>query len=206
MKKIIAAIAAFILYTSLFAQTKIAVRAGATFSTARVRVNEEAQKTSFKPGASLGVQFKAPFDGILHFSPYIAYNMRSFKTTYKASGAITETTLHYVDLVPNLSLDLPTANGNKFVIGFGPVLGITRFGKQKITLGSTVVNESLRFGYDAYGWFDLGLTGSISYHLKKVFVEVGYYHGLTNINNNEEFDLTNIRNRMLSLNFGYYLK
>ena len=64
----------------------------------------------------------------------------------------------------------------------------------------------MAFGFGGYGWFDLSLTAGIFYHFNKTFVEVAYTTGLANINNNEEFDGRNIRNRMLSLNIGYYFK
>jgi hypothetical protein len=112
----------------------------------------------------------------------------------------------YLDLIPSLSVDFPN-HSNSFVISLGPDFGFTNFGKIKVTDINNISNsQNLKFGYGAYGWFDIGLNASVGYHMKKIFIELGYLHGLTSINNNEEFDQRNLRNRTLSLNFGYYFK
>jgi Outer membrane protein beta-barrel domain len=206
MKLLTAALAAFLLYGTVNAQVKIAIKAGPTFSTAKVSLNGVKQASSFKPGASLGVQCDVPFDGALHFSPYIAYNTLGAKTNYKLTGANTQTTLHYLQLAPGVSFHFNVAKTNVFVFGFSPVLGLTKFGRQKTTIAGVTTKEKIKFGYEGIGWFDLGLAGSVGYHFKKMFVEVNYYDGLTNINNNEQFDGINIRNKMLNLNVGYYLR
>lgn len=204
MKRFLPAL--FLLSTacSASAQTRIAIRGGITYSTEKVKDNGVKPTAGYKPGASIGIQFKVPFDGPLHFSPYAAYNMRASKSTYPTK--VVENTIHYLDLVPALSLDLPVANANTFVIGFGPVFGFTNFGRQKITQNGTTTSQKMSFGYGAYGWFDLGLTGSIGFHTKKVYGEAVYFHGLANINNNEAIGDLNIQNRMFNINFGYYLK
>jgi hypothetical protein len=206
MKLLTAALAAFLLSAAARAQTKIAVKAGPNFSTQKVLLYGVKQSSSFKPGVSVGLHFDVPFEGVLHFSPYAAYNMLGSKTNYKATGASTLTTIHYLQLAPGVSFHFKNGATNAFVIGFNPVLALTRFGKQKTTIGSVTTTEKISFGYEGIGWFDLGLSGSLGYHFKKMFVEVNYYNGLTNINNNEEFDGLNIRNRMLSLNVGYFFR
>lgn len=206
MRLFMAAFAASLLCLNATAQTKIALKAGPTYSTSVVTVHGVKQSSSYKPGVGLGVQFDVPFDGPLHFSPYAAYNMRASTTQYAATGAKVQTTLHYLDLAPGISVHLKAPQENAFVIGFSPVLGLTNFGNRKTTLNGTTTSEKIKFGYEGIGWFDLGLTGSLGYHFKKIFIQANYYHGLTNINNNEEFDGTNIKNRMFSLQLGYQLK
>jgi hypothetical protein len=162
-------------------------------------------KSGYKPGISLGIQFKSPFEGVLHFSPSIVYNMRSFKTTY--TSKVVENTIHYLDLIPALSVDFPAANENSFVITAGPVFGFTNFGSEKTTQGGTSIKQKMKFGFGATSWVDLGVTGSIGFHTKKVFAEALYFHGLANINNDEELHPSlSIQNRMFSLNIGYYFK
>jgi Outer membrane protein beta-barrel domain len=206
MKLLTAAMAAFLFSSAAMAQTKIAIKAGPNFSTAKVMVYGVKQSSSFKPGASLGIQFDVPFDGVLHFSPYAAYNTLGSKTNYKATGASVQTTIHYLQLAPGFSCHFKAGETNTFVFGFSPVLGLTNFGRQKTTTGGATTSEKIQFGYEGTGWFDLGLTGSLGYHFKKMFVEVNYYNSLTNINNNEEFDGISIRHRMLSLNVGYFFR
>ena len=108
--------------------------------------------------------------------------------------------------MPSLSVDFPKGD-NVFVLSLGPDFGFTNFGKIKTTdINNVTTNEKLKFGFGSIGWFDLGLNASVGYHMKKIFVEAGYMYGLASINNNEETDLRNIRNRMLSLNIGYYFR
>jgi hypothetical protein len=115
-------------------------------------------------------------------------------------------TLTYVDIIPSLSVDFPHKS-NALVISFGPNFSFTNWGKIKTTDNNDITGtQPLKFGYASYGWVDLGLDVAVAYHLKKVFVELGYMPGLANINNNEETDKRNIMNRMLSLNVGYYIK
>jgi hypothetical protein len=159
------------------------------------------------PGAGLGLYFKAPFDGPLHFSPYAQINTRGFNI-HPASGSCTsiKTMIAYLDIVPALSLDF----GNKehaFVISLGPVLSFSNYGTEKKTdsLGVTKSGK-MEFGFGEYSWVDLGASSSIGVHFKKMFIEAVYYYGLANINNNSEFDGINIRNRMLTLGIGCYLK
>lgn len=206
MKFLLAAFAASLCCFNSTAQTKIGIKGGPTYSTANVTVNGVKQSSSYKPGFSLGVQFDVPFDGPLHFSPYAAYNMMASSTKYDSSGAQVQTTLHYLSLAPGVTFHLPTAAANAFVIGFSPVLGITNFGNRKTTLGGVTTSQKIKFGFEGTGWFDLGLSGSLGYQFKKMFIQAQYYHGLANINNNAEFDGTNIKNRMFSLQVGYFLK
>jgi hypothetical protein len=206
MKLLTAALAAFVLYGTASAQTRIAFKAGPTFSTAKVDVNNIKQSSSYKPGFSLGIHFDVPFDGVLHFSPFAAYNMLASKTDYKPVDTSTQTTIHYLHLAPGFSAHFKAGETNNFVIGFSPVLGLTNFGSKKTTIGGVTTSKKIKFGFEGLGWFDLGLNGSLGYHFKKSFIEVNYYLGITNINNNVEYDGTSIRNRMLNLNFGYFFR
>jgi Outer membrane protein beta-barrel domain len=204
MKKIFSIALLLMALCNCDAQTRIAIKGGLTYSSARVTDNEVNRSTSYKPGISLGVQFRVPFDGILNFAPYAAYNMRSFKTVYPTKTV--ENTIHYLDLVPALALYFPTDNDDKIALSFGPVFGFTNFGSEKVTVGTTTTTSKMKFGYGDYGWFDLGVTAGLGYHKPKYFAEVVYYHGLANINNYEDAGPLTIQNRMFGINFGYYFK
>lgn len=207
MKKIIMSVAMIALVQFISAQTRIAIKGGYNYSTGKVSYNAVKQPVEAVHGYGLGVQFKADFDGVLHFSPYVQINSRGF-ITKPISGPYKkiENTMQYLDIVPALSLDFKKGN-NAFVISFAPTGSITNFGREKKTdLNNVTTSTKMSFGYDGFGWFDLGASFSLGYHFKKTFIEAGYYLGLANINNNSEFDGKNIRNRMISLNLGYYLK
>jgi hypothetical protein len=206
MKLLLAAVAASLLCLNGVGQTKIGIKAGPTFSTANVTVDGVKQSSSFKPGASVGVQFDVPFDGVLHFSPYAAYNMMASSTKYATTGAQVKTTIHYLSLAPGVTVHLQAPKENAFVIGFSPVLALTNFGNQKTTLGGVTTSQKMKFGFEGFGWFDLGLTGSLGYHFKKMFIQAQYYHGFANINNNVDLDAITVKNRMFSLQVGYFFK
>ena len=207
MKQFIFTCLSLITYKASTAQTKIAVKAGANISTARVYLEDQKLDTKFNPGYGVGILFKVPFEGVLHFSPYLAYNRRGYTYTPK-TGAITKykNTIHYIDIVPSLSVDFPSGE-NSFVISAGPHVSIAVAGTEKISMGNINSSSRMKFSTSTnYGLLDLGVGGSIGYHMKKFFVETAFQLGLANINNNVEVDKRNIRNRMISLQAGYYLK
>lgn len=207
MRSIIAVLTVFTTITTANAQVKIAVKGSWNYSTAKAVYTGVNQSTGYTNGFGLGVLAKVPFDGILHFSPSVMINNRGFiinpstGTNKKEQYSIT-----YLDLIPALSVDFEDGN-NTVSIALGPDFGFTNFGKLKATdMNNVTTSQKMKFGYGGYGWFDLGLNTSVAYRMKKVFVELSYFNGLANINNNEETDGRNIRNRMLSLNVGYYFK
>ena len=215
MKKIYLLIVLIISVTIASAQTKIAIKAGWNVSTARVHYLDEPsekdikQPNFYKNGFGIAILFKTQFDDILHFSPTIGYNMRgySYKPTYGDTSEYSNT-IHYLDIVPALSADFPVGERkNTLVISAGPQLGIAIAGTEKITTAGVTSSHKMKINVDGeYGMFDLGLSTGIGFHTPKMFVEAGFQLGLANINNDFEQDKRNIRNRMLSLSFGYYLK
>lgn len=207
MKKIILISLTFGALNSVIAQVKIAAKGGWNFSSVNATYNGVKQPSEFTFGYGIGAMAKIPFDGVLNFSPSVMINKRGFIVNpLTGNNKEEQYSIVYLDLVPSLSVDFPIRD-NFFIISFGPNFGLTNYGKLKSTDNNNVTtSEKLKFGYGGYGWFDLGLNASLGYHMKKVFVEVGYMHGLASINNNEEVDQRNIRNRMLGLNIGYYFR
>jgi Outer membrane protein beta-barrel domain len=206
MRKITAALAAFVLFTTATAQVKLAVKGGWNLATTRAVYAGIKQPSGFTNGYGIGALLKMPFDGVLHFSPSVMINKKGFIIKPYGTNTKEQYSITYVDLIPSLSVDFEKGD-NSFVISLGPDIAVTNFGKLKATNNNGVTtSQKLKFGYGSIGWFDIGLNASVGYHMKKVFVELGYTNGLASINNNEETDQRNIRNRMLSLNIGYYFK
>jgi len=169
--------------------------------------NDQKLESKFVQGYSIGLLFKIPFEGKLYFSPNLAYNRRGYTYTPK-SGSITEyqNTIHYFDIVPNLSLNIP-AGKNAFVVSGGPHLSVAITGTEKQTTASNTSSSKMKFSLSGnYGFLDLGVGGSLGYHMNKFLIEAGFQMGLANINNNVENDFRNIQNRMFSLQIGYFLK
>lgn len=194
--------------SSTSAQTRIAIRGSYNHSSAAVKSGTNKLDNGFISTGGLGLYFKAPFDGVLHFSPYAALNGRGYSFA-PATGTTTniQANLYYLDLVPAVSIDVPTGNANHWVVSVGPNFSLGLLGREKRTTNGTTTTSNIKFSNTAgYGLYDIGLNTAIGYHTRKWFVELGYQHGLASINNEEEFDNINIRNRVLSLNLGYYLK
>ena len=207
MKRIIITVIIFICSNSITAQVKVGIKGGWNYSSARAVYSGIKQSTGFISGYGAGVIAKIPFDGVLHFSPSVMINRRGF-IIKPSSGPNTKEqyALTYLDIIPALSTDFIHGD-NSFTISLGPDFGFTKFGKLQTTTSSNVTtSEKLKFGFAEYGWFDLGLQANAGYHMKKTFIEVGYFLGLANINNNEETDQRNIQNRVLSLSVGYYIR
>jgi len=207
MKRIIVWFSGLLMMNTVAAQVKIAAKAGWNYSSARAVYSDVIQSTDFISGYGIGAMAKVPFDGVLHFSPSVMINKRGFivKPT-TGNNKKEQYSITYLDLVPSLSFDF-TNNNNAFVIGIGPDFGFTNFGKLKVTdINNITSSQKIKFGYQNLGWFDLGMNASVGYHMKKIFVEANYLIGLASINNNEENDQRNIRNRMLSLNIGFYFR
>lgn len=207
MKKIIVAGCVLLLGQIAIGQVKIATKGSWNFASAKAVYNGVKQSTDINNGFGLGVTAKVPFDGLLHFNPSVMVNKRGF-IIKPDSGNITKEqySITYVDLIPSLSMYLHSGK-NQVSISLGPNFGFTKFGNYKTTDKNNVTTkQKIKFGYGGIGWVDLGLNASVGYHLKKVFFELNYLHGLSSINNNEEFDKRNIRNRVVGINFGYYFK
>ena len=208
MKKITTAALSVFIITALQAQVKIGVKGAWNYASAKAVYTGAKQSAGYTNGFGIGGMAKIPFDGPLHFSPSVMINRRGFiinnpagSTNKKEQYGIT-----YLDLIPALSADFEKGD-NAFAITAGPVFGFTNFGNSKITDNSGVTaTKKMKFGYNNYGWFDLGLNGSISYRFNKIIIEAGYYLGLANINNNEENDGRNMQHRAASLGIGYYFK
>ncbi len=208
MKKIILFGCGLFLFTAIQAQVKIGVKGAWNYAGGNAVYTGAKQSTSYTQGFGIGAMAKIPFDGPLHFSPSVMINKRGF-TVNKPAGTTNQKeqySITYLDLIPALSADFENGN-NAFSITAGPVFGFTNFGKLKITDNAGVKGtQNLKFGYGAYGWFDLGLQGSIGYRINKITLEAGYYMGLANINNQEEVDGRNMKHRVINVGIGYYFR
>jgi Outer membrane protein beta-barrel domain len=207
MKKLFLAGALCIASVITYAQTKIAVTGGYTYSTARVSEYEIKKTSGYNSGYTIGVLFKAPFDSYLHFSPYIAYSRRGYTfSTGRTPDSAFSNKMSYIDFVPSLSIDIPSGE-NSFVLSAGFNVSLALSGTEKITSNGTTTSKKMKFDITShYGLFDLGLNSSIAYHFPKFFVQAGYSLGLADINNQYDIDGRNIRNRMFSFCLGYYIR
>ncbi|MEP6615252.1 MAG: porin family protein [Ginsengibacter sp.] len=207
MKKLVTSAISFFFLLTVNSQSNLGIKAGFNYSTATIIAKGVHQKVQYQVGYGAAIIFKTWFDGVLHFSPYIAYNRRGYAYV-PTDGLVSkiENTVHYIDIVPALSFDFPTTSNQTFIVGFGPVVGFAITGKEKITDKNGVLTENkIVFGFGDYGRYDAGLTGNIGYRYHSYLLEISYLYSLTDLQNNDDID-SDIRNRMLSLSVGYYFK
>lgn len=208
MKRCIPVILLAVWFTAANAQVKIGVKGGWSYTGTVAKYKDVKQSSSYISGYGVGAMAKIPFDGVLHFSPSVMINKRGFVINNPADGSNKkeEYSMTYLDLMPALSTEFVKGD-NAFSLSAGPVFGFTKFGKLKITdSAGTKGTQNMKFGYGAYGWFDLGLNASVGCRFNKVALEVSYYTGLANVNNKEESDGRNMQHRLCSVTIGYYFK
>jgi hypothetical protein len=207
MKKFFTTTSLFFILHIISGQTNLGVKAGYNYSTATIMENGVKQKTGYVSGYGAAIMLKTWFDGVLHFSPYIAYNRIGY--SYSPMGnhiKQIENTIHYIDVVPALSFDFPVGPARSFIAGFGPVIGFAISGKEKSTDENGISTEKkMVFSFGDYGRYDAGLTANIGYRFNKYLLEISYRYSLTDMENNEDIN-RDIRTRMFNMSVGYYFR
>ena len=194
-------------FLHISAQTQLFTRAGFNFSTAKAVFGDGKRQVDYVPGGHIGIQLRTTFEGLLHFSAIVAYNSRGFVIHSKTNDDKTRNFIHYLDLLPQLSIDIPTGNKRKLVFSAGPSASLAIGGREKTTAGNLTSTSRMKFStVNEYGLFDFGLNVSVGYHFNKLFIEAAYQYSFVNINNNVETDKRNIQNRNFSLALGYRIR
>jgi hypothetical protein len=208
MKYLIAGICAFLISLSSLAQTNIALHAGYTHNTAKVITGNNKQPAGYVPGFSIGARVKTAFEPPLYFVGMISYSLRGYTLNPLAGDTSKlETHIHYIDIAPMLNYDISLGNNRQLSLTVGPVLGVAFSGRQKITENGITSSAPMKFSIsNNYGYFNVGIHNGISYRFNKMFIEGSYHLGVSSINNNEEMDNTNIKNRGFALSVGYWFK
>ncbi len=207
MKPLLLLLVPLLVQLPAMAQTKFAVKAGANTSTARVYIDGVQQENGYQQGFGAAAYWNVPFDGLLHFSPSIAYNRRGYAYT-PAGGTIGNyrNKVHYLDLLPALSVNFPVGK-KALVVGAGPQFSVALAGTEQTTTANIATSAPMKFSNTSnYGIYDLGFNGSIGLHGSRMLLEAAYQLGAANINNNVAADKRNIQHRMISLQLGYYFR
>lgn len=193
--------------TQVQAQTKLSVKTGFSYSTARVYTGKTKESTGFMPGAHLGIQLNTAFEGLLHFTPAVSYQNRGFVINDKNNNSKKSHFIHYIDLAPQLSFFINKGKKHTLSISAGPVASLAVAGTEKTTVNGSSSRQKMKFSTtNNFGLFDFSLLAGAGLHLKKWYLEANYDLGLANINNNVARDSRNIRNRTISISLGYYFK
>ena len=186
---------------------RFGLKAGVNYSNARVYDSATKISSGYKAGATFGAMADFEFDGPLHFTPSIMYSMKgySFKPI-KGTRQEISTTFHYLELGAILSFNIPAIHKG-FALNAGPTASFAFSGKEKITENGVTNTSDIGFSLvKDYGFYDMGMFMGASYSFQKWMLQAGYQLNFININNNAETDQLNIRNRTLSLTFGYFLR
>ena len=107
MKNILAIFFFILSIQGVFAQTtKFGIKVGYNYASSRASYAGIKQPVTAKSGFGLALTTKLDFDGILHFPPYVGYNLKGFIINPKTGNTKKEEyTIHYFDIATLLSLD-----------------------------------------------------------------------------------------------------
>lgn len=191
---------------SLFAQVRFAAAAGYNHNTARIHKNDQLQETGYISAGYANFRVETNFEAPLYFTGLVGYNMRGYVYHVKPDSTVS-TRIHYVDLAPLLNFHINTGSEQFVNLFAGPVVGIAIGGKQNIESNGQKVSEPMKFSLSKYyGYANIGIQTGLAYNFNKWFIEGTYHLGVSSINNEEEIDRTNIKNRGMSIGIGYWFR
>jgi len=187
MKKIFLTGLMSILFVGIsFAQSpRIGVTAGLNAS----NMNESGSGNKNKAGLQAGIV--ADFSVTKSFSviPELLFSQRGYSHDLVA-GAVSGTTLNYIQLPVNAAIKFGVGNGSKVSIFAGPYFGY----------GISATNAA--FGSNSrYNRFDLGFNVGAGYEFEKIFFKLQVNPGLINIGHASDYTSKNIN---LAVSAGYF--
>ena len=189
------------------AQVHYALKAGGQISTARYIRDGNKISTNSIAGFNAGILAKVYFDDKVAFVTGLAYSARGYKVSTLPGDTVKTYHLNYVDIPLMIQVDFQQ-KAKGFYGKFGPALGVGISGKEIYTgkNGQQIRNKAiLSVTGNNFGLFDASLNAVLGYSFSnKFFAELGYAHGIGNIDNDP--DGPNIKTRVLSLNLGYFFR
>ncbi|MEO5682179.1 MAG: porin family protein [Chitinophagaceae bacterium] len=203
---LVAALLCFSMCTS--AQIQWALKAGGQINDASYKRDGAKIATGSVAGFNAAVLARIYFDDKVAFVTGIQYSAKGF--TVKTLPGDTQRTyrLNYVEIPILLQIDLSAKRGEGLYCKLGPTIGIGLHGKETHTgmNGMEVRNKAkLSLTGNYFGLFDASLNAALGYSFtQKFFAEAMYAYGVGNINNDQAGP--NIKNRVLSLSVGYFLR
>lgn len=206
MKKIIFAAAAVFAFGMTNAQeTRFGAKAGLNIASI-----SGASEAKSKIGANVGAFAEIKISDKFAVQPELLFSMQGAKASSSESfGAYTfsveeSTSLSYIN-IPVMAKYFVT---EQLSLQAGPQLGILVSVENKSDTtsnfpGSTPKSTSST-SKDGYNTTDFGLNFGAGYDITEdIFVDFRYNLGLTNLNKNSGTGINDIKNRVISLNFGY---
>lgn len=177
-------------------------------TTARYKVADEKQETSFKNGLQGGVMMKVPFENQLYFTPHVYYSAKGYRValnvpTYPpGEDAIgNEVKVHAIEIAPLLNIDF-SKEANHMFIRFGPSIDVNIKGREHIYLNDgKEVKQDMKFANTAYGRFTSAANVQVGFESQNGFYIYAHYaQGLGSMNNADLGPI--IRHRIAGVSLG----
>ncbi|HEY2720797.1 MAG TPA: porin family protein [Chitinophagaceae bacterium] len=213
MKGILIFPLAFLYTITAQAQVSFGIFAGPHESSAIYSVKNTKQSTDYKFGFHIGAEFKIPFENKLSFSPAVSYRELGYKVVFNTPSyppdllAINNNTrFHEMDLDFLLQYDFGKKPG-KFFLKAGPSLGLIVAGQEHFDLATGEhVDRPMKFSVlNSYGRYGAAVVVQLGFETTHgLVIQADFVQDLISMNNEEEGP--SIRNRLLGITIGKYLK
>ncbi|HZF63266.1 MAG TPA: porin family protein [Chitinophagaceae bacterium] len=195
---------------SALAQNKFAIYAGPQMTSAKYKVEEIKQPTSFRKGLQLGASLKVPFENNLYFGPAVYYSLKGYDVTlHHPSFPPTElavnnsTTLHTLEIAPMLHYDF-SMQPSHFFIKLGPAIDVAFKGQETFqTIEGETVTRDMIFSFGDYGRVTSQAILQFGYETPRFLVFAHYAEGLGGLNNADGGPT--IKHRIAGLSLGWFL-
>lgn len=192
MKKLFFTVAAVAFSTAtLFAQLSIGAKAGVNLS----NVNGDVDNTDMKVGFHVGGYVNVAFSDALSLQPELLFNSIGYK--YTDMDGIDEvdvtSSLNYLSIPVSLMYSFGPVN-----VHAGPQLGFLLSAKEKYDIDGAD-DEDIK---DLFKSTDVGFNVGAGVKFSKLNVTARYTVGLSNIADDDDFD---VKNGVIQLSLGYTL-
>ncbi len=161
--------------------------------------------TKLQLGGHAGFMLKIPFDYHVFFVPQADLNFRQFQQKKPVPNEYFSISEWQLRLAPMLQIDFSKAEMNTFFLQFGPSFGYGLKGKQTSINNSGIEeSRSLKYGYQAYGRYDVSAHAIFGYETTSgLRLAAEYVYGLGNMINTEM--AARLKYRTIAIEFGYLL-
>lgn len=200
--------AGIILTVPAFASAQeLGAKVGINFASMTPEEDEEARFLSRRNGLVTGVWVRTPAASRFSFQAEGLFSEKGVKvdaTSIGPLGGIGELRVRYFE-IPLLARadfgDFSSSTRFYAVGGAAPAFELSAR-----STASFQGQEATRDAGDDIKPFDLGLVGGVGVEIARAVIEFRYTHGITHINEDDNGDEDRIKNRVLSLSFGFRLR
>lgn len=179
----------------------------------------DSSDSKWKLGCGIGGFVEIPLKNNFNLRPSINYQQKGVKANQEfydegvTAFRKAEIKLEYIEM-PILLVYNFGKQSSKWYVGIGPSFGYGVSGKAETTLNIDGTSETVYYkpfegvegGGLGFKQFDLSLNALVGLQIfEKGLIQLGYLHGLSNIENTDEFNEGKFKNRSIMLSLGYYI-